>query len=216
MRLFIGSAILIVASALVGCNALVDSAPSQQKPVLNIEEYYLPLKSIGTSYAYCRKNSTGADTIWMTMQGNDASGLMMGNQACYSADMTKMNLYLNNFYYAMNDSEAYTLGKVSCGNNEKYWLDLKAPLMVGQQWKFNNSNGSYYIQSRYTAEVTRRGVQMKMPDGKTYDDVAEVVYTSQSGDSTVKWFARGVGLIYSTSKQPDSDFGEEMRLVGQK
>ena len=216
MKLFIVSFILFGAVASVGCNALVDSAPPSAQPVTHIEEYYLPLRSIGTSYAYCRKSSYGADTVWMTMQGNDASGLMLGNQACYATDMSSQtNKYLNNYYYAMNDSEAFTLGKVSCGNHDKYWLDLKTPLMVGQTWTFKNANGSYYIESFYTATVTRRGFQMKMPDGKIYDDVAEVLYTSKS-DSTVKWFARGVGLIYSTSKKPDSDFGEEMRLVGQK
>ena len=56
---------------------------------------------------------------------------------------------------------------------------------------------------------------MKMPDGKIYDDVTEVLYTSKS-DSTIKWFARGTGLIYSSSNVTDSDFGAEMSLVGQK
>ena len=216
MKYFIGSVIFLGAIALSSCNALVDPAPQALKPVIHIEDYYLPLKSIGTSYAYCRKSSYGTDTIWMTMQGNDASGLMLGDQACYATDMSSQtNQYLNNYFYTMNDSEAFTLGKVSCGNLDKYWLDLKTPLMVGQTWQFDNTNGSYYVNFHYTATVTRRGVQMKMPDGKIYDDVAEVIYTSKS-DTTVKWFARGVGLIYSVSKNPDSDFGKEMRLVEQK
>jgi hypothetical protein len=212
MNSFIGSSLLAISFGIVGCNSLVDSVSPSQQPVTHVEDYYLPLKSIGTSYAYCRKYSSGADTLLMTMKGNDPSALMAGNKACYSTDLSKTNLYLNNYYFAMNDSEAYTLGKISCGGTDKFWLDLKTPLMEGQTWKFTNTNGSY---SQYTAKVTRRGVQMKMPDGKMYDDVTEVVYTSK-GDSTVKWFARGVGLIYSTSNTPDSDFGEEMWLVGEK
>ena len=216
MKFFIGSVILFGAFASSGCNALVDPAPQTAQPVTHIEDYYLPLKNIGTSYAYCRKSSYGTDTLWMRMKGNDASGLMLGNQACYATDMSSQtNQYLNNYYYAMSDSEAYTLGKVSCSGTDKFWLDLKAPLIVGQTWKFKNTNGSYYVENNYTAKVTRRGVQMKMPDGKIYNDVVEVIYTAKS-DSTIKWFARGVGLIYSTSKNPDSDFGDEMRLVGEK
>jgi hypothetical protein len=198
----------------IGCSGIVDSTPQSPSPVTHVEDYYLPLKSIGTSYAYCRKSSSGSDTLLMTMLGTDYSSLMVGNQQCYSADFTKTNLYLNNFYFALNDSEAYTLGKVSCSGTDKFWLDLKAPLMVGQTWKFNNSNGNYYTDSHYLAKVTRRGVQMKMPDGKTYNDVTEVIYVSKS-DSTVKWFARGVGLIYSSSNTMDSDFGQEMWLVAQ-
>ena len=216
MKFIIGSVILLGAFAASGCNSLVDPAPQSIQAVTHIEDYYLPLKSIGTSYAYCRKSSYGIDTLLMTMKGNDAAGLMLGDQACYATDMTSQsNQYLNNYYYAMNDSEAYTLGKVSCSGTDKFWLDLKAPLLVGQTWTFKNSNGSYYVEKNYTAKVMRRGVQMKMSDGKTYNDVAEVIYTSKS-DTTVKWFARGIGLIYSTSKNPDSDFGNEMQLVEQK
>ena len=216
MKFFIGSLIFITALGTMCCNALVDPAPRSPQAVTHIEDYYLPLKNVGTSYAYCRKSPMGVDTVWMTMEGNDPSAKMSGNGVCYSTDLTKTNRYLNNYYYAMNDSEAYTLGKLSCSGTDQYWLDLKAPLMVGQTWKFSNTNGSYYTESRYTAQVMRRGVQMKMPDGKVFDDVAEVIYTTKSGDSTVKWFARGVGLIYSTSKDPNSDFGAEMRLVEQK
>ena len=211
MKIFISSLIVMIFGS-VGCS-IVDTAPQPSSAVSHVEDYYLPLKNIGISYTYCRKTSFGADTLLMTMQGNDASGLMVGNQACYSTDLTRTNFYLNNYYYAMNDSEAYTLGKVSCNGTDKYWLDLKTPLMVGQTWKFSNAHGSSYSSTTYTAKVTRRGAQMKMPDGKIYDDVAEIIYTSKSGDSTVKWFAHGVGLIYSTSKNPDSDFGQEMWLV---
>src|SRR5207247_1919925 len=121
--------------------------------------------------------------------------------------------YLNNFFYKMNDSEAYTLGSVSCFGTNQNWLDLKAPLLAGQTWTFTNSNGSFYVNQTFTATVTHRGVKMKMPDGRIFDDVAEVTYVSSTGDSTVKWFAKGSGLIYSTSKDPDSDFGQEMRLL---
>lgn len=215
MKLFVRSSLLIIAFAAIGCNAIVDTPSQSAQPVTHVEDYYLPLKNIGTSYAYCRKSPYGADTVWMTMQGNDNNALMLGNQACYSTDVLNPGSYLSNYYFAMNDSEAYTLGKVSCGGTDKLWLDLKAPLIVGQTWEFHNSKGSYYIDNRITATVKRRGAQMKMPDGKIYDDVTEVLYTSKS-DSTVKWFARGVGLIYSSSNVIDSDFGAEMRLVGQK
>ncbi len=216
MKFFIAYSTLVLALVMSGCSAIVDTPPQSALPVAHVEDYYLPLKNVGMSYSYCRKSSYGADTLSMTMQGNDASGLILGNQVCYSTDLTKTNRYLNNYYYAMNDSEAYTLGKVSCNGTDQYWLDLKTPLMVGQSWKFNNSHGSAYSSTTYTAKVTRRGAQMKMPDGKIFDDVAEIIYTSKSGDSTVKWFAHGVGLIYSTSKNPDSDFGQEMWFVGQK
>jgi hypothetical protein len=215
MKSSVAALIFFAALGTIGCNAVVDSPPQSPQPVTHIEDYYLPLKNVGVSYLYCRKSSSGADTISMTMQGNDASGVKLGNQFCYSTDLTKTNSYLNNYYYTMNDSEAYTLGKVSCGGTDEYWLDLKAPLMIGQSWEFKNTNGGNSAESDYTAYVTRRGGQMKMPDGKIYNDVAEIIYVSIS-DSTVKWFARGVGLIYSTSKTPNPDFGEEMWLVEQK
>jgi hypothetical protein len=215
MKFIITASLLTVALGAIGCSSFVDPAPSSSKPLSNIEDFYLPLKSIGTSYAYCRKSLSGADTLLMTMQGVDNSAAMNPNEVCYSTDISQTNLYLTNYYYSMNDSEAYSLGELSCGGSDKYWLDLKAPLTVGQTWKFNNIYGSSGSGSLYTAKVTRRGVQMKMPDGKLYDDVTEVIYTHAS-DSTVKWFARGVGLIYSTSNTPDSDFGEEMWLVGKK
>jgi hypothetical protein len=207
----------LIAALLSSCSSLVDPVPNSPAAVTKVEDYYLPLKNIGASYAYCRKNLTSIDTVFMTMQGKDATSVMFGNEQCYATDMTKTNNRpLFDYYFVMNDSEAYTLGKVSCFGADKYWLDLKAPLMVGQKWTFSNSNGNYYPTDVYTASVTRRGVKMKMPDGVVYDDVAEVIYTSKAGDSTVKWFAKGVGLIYSTSKKPDSDFGQEMRLVGLK
>jgi hypothetical protein len=215
MKFFIASFLFATVCGTIGCNSLVDSAPSASQPVLKVEDYYLPLKNIGASFTYCRKTATGADTILMTMQGQDISGVMPGNGMCYAADLTKTNHRLYDYYYSMNDSEAYTLGKLSCGSTEKYWLDLKAPLTVGQTWKFSNTNGSYYLTNYYTAKVSRRGATMKMPDGTIYNDVTEVIYLSQSGDSTVKWFAKGTGLIYCTSKEPDSDFGQEMRLLGQ-
>ena len=216
MKYFIGSSLFAIIMGTIGCTGIVDSPQPSTLPVTHVEDYYLPLKSVGTSYSYCRKSPIGADTVAMTMKGNDESGLMLGNQVCYSTDLSNTNRYLNNYYYSMTDSEAYTLGKVSCSGTDKYWLDLKAPLTVGQTWKFNNSHGSSYSNTIYTARVSRRGVQMKMPDGNIYNDVAEIVYTSKAGDSTVKWFAHGVGLIYSSSTNPDSDFGQEMWLVGQK
>ena len=198
-----------------GCSSVVDPVPPSPQPVMNVADYYLPLTNVGASYAYCVKTSTGADTILMTMQGRDANtAVMPSGQLCYSTDLTRSTYRLFSYYYSMNDSEAYTLGKISCGSPDQYWLDLKAPLMVGQTWKFNNNNGSSYVTSFYTAKVTRRGATMKMPDGTIYNDVAEIIYTSSAGDSTVKWFARGTGLLYSTTKQPNSDFGQEMRLVG--
>ncbi|MEI8135000.1 MAG: hypothetical protein WCH46_07995 [bacterium] len=215
MKTFFPILCLTVAFLSNGCGAVTDPIPNSPAPVWNVEQYYLPLKNIGASITYCRKTQTTIDTIKMTMQGNDDSGLMLGNQYCYTTDLSKTNSRLFDYYFTMNDSEAYTLGKLSCGQTDKYWLDLKAPLTVGQTWSFSNSNGSYYVTNTYTAKVTRRGVTMKMPDGKVYDDVAEIIYASKSGDTTVKWFAKGTGLIYSTSKNPDSDFGKEMRIVNQ-
>jgi len=216
MNYLIRSSLLVtIVLGAYGCSSLVDSAPStEMTPLTHVEDYYLPLKNIGTSYAYCRKSSAGADTLLMTMQGVDRSTAMNGS-VCYSTDISKTNLYLTNYYYSMNDSEAYSLGELSCGGSDKFWLDLKTPLTLGQTWKFNNVFGSTNATSLYTAKVTRRGVQLKMPDGKLYGDVTEVIYTCY-GDSTVKWFARGIGLIYSTSNTPDSDFGQEMWFVGEK
>ena len=144
------------------------------------------------------------------MQGNDAMGMMRGNKQCYAADL-KTDYFFNSYFFLMNDTEACTLGSISCYGAETKWLDLKAPLMPGQQWTFDQSG--MYKKNTYMATVTKRGVQMKMPDGTIYNDVIEVVYTRGASDSTVKWFAKGIGLIYSTSTNPDNDFGQEMRLL---
>src|SRR5947209_4132408 len=105
---------LFSALAVSGCGALVDSVPSSPEPVLHVADYYLPLKDIGASYSYCRKSPSGADTINMTMDGNDAVGAMLGIKQCYATALSKTDLFLNSYYFRMNDSEAYTLGRVSC------------------------------------------------------------------------------------------------------
>jgi len=214
MRFIFASFLFAAALGASGCNTLVDAPASVPAPVTNVQDYYLPLSNVGTSLMYCLKIDKQPDTIQMLMQGVEMVDKMRGGN-CYSTYMSKANRRIFNYFYTMNDSEAYTLG-TSCMTSNTTWLDLKTPLMVGQKWTFDNSpGGSMYISNTYTATVTRRGATMKMPDGTIYNDVAEVVYTSQSGDSTVKWFAKGTGLIYSTTKDPNSDFGQEMILVGQ-
>jgi hypothetical protein len=206
---FLFSAILIAS----GCSSIADPTPSAPAAVMHIQDYYLPLNNSGSSLTYCVKTTTGADTVQMLMQGVNSTDKMRGG-LCYSTYMSRANQRIFNYYYTMNDSEAYSLG-TSCMGENSSWLDLKTPLAIGQQWTFDNSGGSFYINKTYTATVTRRGATMKMPDGKTYSDVTEVIYSS-GADSTVKWFAKNVGLIYTTSKNPNSDFGQEMRLLDQK
>jgi hypothetical protein len=214
MKFFLAFFLFAALLCAAGCGSIADSAPASPASVTNVADYYLPLNSIGASYMYCLKINAVSDTVQMLMQGEAMVDKMRGGK-CYSTYMTKANQRIFNYYYTMNDSEAYTLG-TSCTGENSTWLDLKIPMTVGQKWTFDNSGGSFYVNNTYTATITRRGATMKMPDGTIFNDVAEVVYTSSGGDSTVKWFAKGVGLIYSTSKNPNSDFGQEMILVGQK
>ena len=217
MKYIFASFLAAVSLSLVACSSLVDPIPPSPSPVMNVQEYYLPLKQIGASFEYCRKFPDRTDTIYMTMRGKDAMGIMSGDQQCYHMDLSNSSQFLNTYFYSMTDTEAYTIGNLSCfASAPQKWLDLKAPLTVGQIWTFENSNGSFYQKNTYTATVTRRDVKMKMPDGRIFDNVAEVTYVSPAADTTVKWFAKGTGLIYSTSKNSNSDFGKEMRLLGQK
>ncbi len=201
----------LIAVGVSSCSVIAD-APYTPSSVQNVGQYYYPLEKIGIQYCYLRKSPYGSDTVKMTMMGYDAQpAALTNNMACFSADLHKEGSFTNNLYFSVSDSEAYSVGKTSCSAGNNYWLDLKAPLTEHQQWTFYTS--SYYSPGLVTATVLRRGVKLKMPDGRLFDDVTQISYVSSKADTTVKWFARGFGLIYTSSNHTDFDFGDQLWFI---
>lgn len=202
------------AAGLASCS-LVDSPAESPKPITNVSEFYYQLNNIGSEYSYELRSADSRDTMKLTMGGSEAGMITLDRSRCYSAATTAAgdNFSIKN-YYAMNDSTAYSLGRTNCGLPGRYWVDLKTPLTVGQTWEFDTQDP--YTAIEYKALVARRGASMKMPDGKIYDDVAQIIYTSSSQDTIVKYFARGVGLVYSVSKSGASSETETVGLVGKQ
>lgn len=203
--------VALIAATVSSCSVIAD-APNNPSTVQNVGQYYYPLEKIGIQYCYLRKTPLGSDTVQMTMMGNDAQpAALTNNMACFSADLHKAGSFTNNLYFSVSDSEAFSVGKTFCAAGNNYWLDLKAPLTEHQQWTFYTS--SYYSPGFVTATVLRRGAKLKMPDGRVFDDVTQVSYVSSNADTTVKWFARGVGLIYTSSNHTDYDFGDQLWFI---
>ena len=205
--------LLAIAPLAINSCSVADAPPSSAAPVRNVSDYYYPLSNVGTQYAYLRTSIVGSDTVHLKMQGGDAMPMTINNSQCYAADLFKDGSFQSDVYFAQNDSEAFTLGTLSCGTIGGYWLDLKAPLNEGQHWSFFTS--SSYTSVKITATVVHRGLTMKMPSGKTFDDVTEVRYVGDNADTTTKWFARGVGMVYSNSNRSDNYFGSEMRYLSE-
>lgn len=202
---------VLLAAGLASCG--IADAPEHPAPITNVSQFYFPLSDVGVSFAYCRATSIGTDTVRMTMNGRDQTTVGQSpDRRCYAVGISNRDQFHSDLYFVVNDSEAATVGSVSCGSGGATWLDLKSPLTEGQQWQFNT--GNFYSPELVTATVTRRGAQMKMPAGQVFDDVTEVQYVTAESDTTVKWFARGVGLIYSSSTRPDAYFGSEMKYIG--
>ncbi|HYM19372.1 MAG TPA: hypothetical protein VEW28_00035 [Candidatus Kapabacteria bacterium] len=201
-----------VSATLASCS-VADAPPNSPAPVKNVADYYYPLSDVGMQYAYLRTTNIGSDTVRLKMQGNDAMSSAIGNTQCFAADLYKIGAFQSDLFFAVNDSEAYTLGTISCGTLGGYWLDLKTPLTEHLQWTFT-TNGSY-ASITVTATVIHRGLKMKMPSGMTFDDVTEVLYVTNNADTTTKWFARGVGMVYSTSNQSDNYFGSQMKFISE-
>jgi hypothetical protein len=206
------SALILLAASAVGLNScgLTDTAATPAA-ITNVSQYYFPLASVGTNVAYERTVNGVSDTVRMTMQGRDPLATASSIGRCYSVNLSNDQQFHSDMFFVVNDSEAYTLGNVSCGVNGDTWLDLKSPLTVGQQWAFNT--GNVYYPQMVTATVLRRGVQLKMPNAKVFDDVTEVRYIDSESDTTTKWFARGVGLVYATSTHVDTYLGSETRIL---
>ena len=201
------------AAVMASCS-MVDAVPDEPKPVKSVSEFYYRLGDVGAQYVYELHNTRSRDTIKMTMRGSEAGMIMLDKSRCYSAGIDFGANFSDKYYYAMNDSIAYNLERSACGLPGKLWVDLKAPLMVGQTWEFSPSD--FYQPMKYKALVTRRGAQMKMPDGKIYTDVAEILYASSNQDTIVKYFARGVGLVYSTSNSKLSSAPKAVGLISTK
>ncbi len=200
----------LTAAAVSSCSVIAD-APTTPSAIQNVGQYYYPLEKIGIQYCYLRKAPSGTDTVKMTMMGNDPQPTPTNNMACFSAGLHSEGLLTNSLYFSVSDSEAFSVGKTFCAAGNNYWLDLKAPLTEHQQWTFSTS--SYYSPGLVTATVLHRGAKLKMPDGRVFDDVTQVSYVTSNADTTVKWFARGVGLIYTSSNHTDYDFGDQLWFI---
>lgn len=210
-RSTISTLVLLLASAVTVSSCSLVDAPQSDEAITDVSQYYYPLTEIGSSFSYSRISAEGTDTIMMTMQGNDAEAFTKGIGQCYAVGVSNEDEFNSDLYFVVNDSEASTLGNISCSDDRSRWIDLKSPLAEGQVWTFNT--GNYYSPATVTATVVRRGAQMKMQDGGVFDDVTEVRYVSAVADTTTKWFARGVGLIYSTSTRSENYFGSAIRLI---
>ena len=214
VRIFLAA---LSAAVMTSCG-VVDAVPDEPKPITSVSEFYYRLGSIGAQYVYeihrLNVNLQSRDTMKLTMHGSEDGMIMLDKSRCYSAGIDFGANFSDKYYYAMNDSIAYNLERSACGLPGKLWVDLKTPLTVGQMWEFSPSN--FYQPMRYKALVTRRGAQMKLPDGKIYTDVAEILYTSSNQDTIVKYFARGVGLVYSTSNSKLSSAPKAVGLISTK
>jgi len=178
---------------LASCGDLIDSPEdnSQDQTVTDVRSYYYKLQTPGAQYQYTTI-SPDSVKLHMTMLGQDDEYPLFRNAQVYECEWEYSNDPDNRleYYYAVSDSEAYSLG-YEAEPNSPYQLDLKAPLKKDASWTFPNLDHQTTV-----ATVKRLGFQMKV-ENTVYPDVIEVEYANQVDSSvTTKYFAHDIGLIY--------------------
>jgi hypothetical protein len=188
----ISSALLGLSLLFTSCG-LVDSPEDEPTTSNDVREYYFTLDVPSDHHAYYTyvidAGNPVMDTLRMEMEGKADSWAApsAGVQVYECAWKFGPNPYAD-YYYAMSKDTAYFLGYQSKPDT---WQDLVGPLAVGKSWKFNTPQST----DPMVATVVRMGAQVAVR-GKLYKDVVEVKY--QSADVTkTKWFAKGIGTVYS-------------------
>lgn len=181
---------------LSSCGSIVDSpdvTPQENRTVMNVAEYYFKLQIPNTKYQYTAFSPDSSTVkLNMRMLGEDQAYPTFRNATVYECEWIYSDQpdEIAEFYYALSDSEAYSLG-YEAGPDSPYWLDLKAPLYKGASWEFPDMD-----RELTNAVIKRMGFPMKI-DNTLFSDVLEVEYTNQvDGSVTTKFFAHDVGLIY--------------------
>jgi hypothetical protein len=194
-------------SLLVSSCGLVDSPEEKPAPVNDVREYYFTLDVPADHHVYytyvtepvVKLANSVVDTLRMEMEGkaDDWQAPSPALQVYECAWQYSSTGYAD-YYYAMSADTAYYLGYEF---KKDTWQDLVGPLTVGKTWTFTTSQSAEPV----TATVTRVGVQASVR-GKVYKDIIEVKY--QNADvSKTKWFAKGIGVVYTRadSKLTGSD-----------
>jgi hypothetical protein len=179
-----------------GCG-LTDT-PVDQQEEQTITPYYFKLDH-GNEYTYMVEDKKFSDKPYkleMEMEGSYASSY--GGKPMYTCDWYSDAVQIPggsyHGYYAMDSASAYYMGSNPAPETPA-WLDLVAPIKLGQKWSFPYGiDSSNVIQ----AEITCMGRTAKMKDSLDndviYHDVMEVIYQGPE-DKTIKWFAKDHAMI---------------------
>lgn len=206
---------LKVSSALLGLSLLFTSCglvdpPDERITTSNdVREYYFTLDvpadhHVHYTYVVDAGNPV-PDTLHMEMEGktDEWTAPSSSVQVYECAWQFGPNPYAD-YYYALSQDTAYFLGFIS---RKDTWQDLVGPLAVGKSWSFTTSQSTDPV----VATVTRMGAQVTVR-GKLYKDVMEVKY--QSADVTkTKWFAKGIGTVYSRTQNHVNRTDSEQTLL---
>jgi hypothetical protein len=185
-----------------GCG-LVDSSPDTAT-VTDVKPYYAKLETSQIQYHYTTSYAlAGAaashDTLEMEMYGRALYDYQ--NMPTYGCNWTFLkNGYAPHWYYCLSQDSAVDLGDTSFN---EHWTDLKAPLSMGKTWSFARKSGEVVL-----AKVTQMGSSVKV-NGREFHDVVAVEYTGDRGTSSVRWFAKDIGMIFGHTQDASGSVSEE-------
>jgi hypothetical protein len=195
-------AALALAPLAASCG-MVDAPTASTTPVTDVKAYYTKLETPKMQYHYTTTYaSAGAaatpNTLEMEMYGRAAYDHL--GMPTYGCDWTFQSGFTTKWYYALSQDSAVDLGDTNFG---EHWTDLKAPLTSNSSWTFTRESGE-----AVTAKVTSFGATVNV-NGHEFSDVIAVSYTGNKGTTSVRWFAKDVGMIFGHTVDADGSTREE-------
>jgi hypothetical protein len=198
-----------------GC-AIVDQNPA--KPTVTDPKAYFYSMDSGTYYyhIYGADNRDEWEDISITMRGRDPKHVGTADSNLYVGTWKDESHYHDSVpcFFGITKSRALYFGRSMGSQLPMPSVDLQLPLAKDSTWTFYAPPGMLT-----TANVTQFDVQLAF-NGVAYPHVIEVTYVTKRGttlaNTTVKWFAKGLGLIRSVTTDFQGTIIAEWRLISKE
>lgn len=197
-------AVLAVLPLATGCDGLVDK-PAETGAVMDVAPYYAKLRDPGMTYHYTTSFAPKSgiapkpDTLQMEMYGRASYDHL--SMPTYGCDWTFLGSgYAPKWYYCLTADSAVDLGDDTFN---EHWTDLKAPLAKGNSWTFTRMTGEVV-----TAKIIEMGSSVRI-NGREFSNVIAVQYSGDKGTTSVRWFAKDIGMIFGHTEDAGGSQSEE-------
>lgn len=214
-----------------GCASFVDAPPQPPQPITDVRTIYSHVDHPGDSLFYSIRDSSlhnhysGFDTAIVVTQGMLTSKQLQQLPSYAMPTGSGFQYYRSNFakrknhtsnpgadtLFAISSDQAYNVSWYYDPQKHKpvvtRWLDLQQPLKDSSTWTFYPYIGDT-VKARVTLFDFTVGLEGTTGTHDTYYHVTEVTYSQQQEGKDdhillVKWFAKDIGLIRSTTYEGD-------------